>query len=530
MKKNRVVLLTLAALLAGNLSAQTVQWAVRPTSAQIENYGSLLKVRKGGKCGLMDMSNQEIVPVKYDSISPFRDGYALVMNREGDQMRIEGVLSEGDYEMLVPTETVYATRYMWFSDGKMPVKGKGGWGYMSTDANMAIPCQFQYAYPFSEGFASVMIDDKAYYIDRNMDYLPVEAGYGNLVFASTFSGREAVVYSGSSYTPKGYVINRKGRILRQYNVKPSDLKINKEDHSVGNKSQLYMQQVQQASIDNRYEVYQENGLYGYKKNGTVVLPAQLDKAEPVRGEYANVQYKGQAGVLQFVEGSFSCQLEKNKIEVVGKEVEKGFLQLNLPESFNDASVRLRMVDGQGQEMAVVANSTQGEHRSFSFLPASVPTKSEEVNYQLELWSGNLLLWKDQCHVNYDVMKPVAMGETVKVTAANSNSTSSASKMKIASFSLSRPEPSAKRAMPNNIFFVTVTVSNSGDKTGVASVSLFVDGKSVGTQLVNVKGHSSSKSKFAAATNVKKERYAKVRATLSDGKSSQEVTMPIVPFY
>ena len=104
------------------------------------------------------------------------------------------------------------------------------------------------------------------------------------------------------------------------------------------------------------------------------------------------------------------------------------------------------------------------------------------------------------------------------------------KMKIASFALSRPEAPSKRAGVNNTFYVTVTVSNSGDKTGVASVSLVVDGKNVGTQRVNVKGRSTSKTTFAAATNVKKERYAKVRATLSDGKSSQEVTIPIIPFY
>ena len=162
MLKRSTILLLLGTLSTGMLSAQTVQWAVRPTSAQIENYGSLLKVKKGGKCGLVNLNEQEIVPVKYDSISPFRDGYALVMNKDGNQMRIEGVLSEGDYEMLVPTETVYATRYMWFSDGKMPVKGTGGWGYLGTDGNMAIPCQFQLAYPFSEGFASVMLNDKAY--------------------------------------------------------------------------------------------------------------------------------------------------------------------------------------------------------------------------------------------------------------------------------------------------------------------------------------------------------------------------------
>jgi acyl-CoA hydrolase len=149
---------------------------------------------------------------------------------------------------------------------------------------------------------------------------------------------------------------------------------------------------------------------------------------------------------------------------------------------------------------------------------------------MELWSGNLLLWKNQGSVNYSVIKPVAMGETVKVTAANGKSSTSTSKMQIASFSLSKPEASAKRATPGNVFFVTVTVSNSGDKTGVASVSLFVDGKNVGTQRVNVKGRSTSKSKFAAATDVKKERYAKVRATLSDGKGSQEVTIPIIPFY
>ena len=72
----RIILFALGALFIGTLSAQTVQWAVRPTSAQIENYGSLLKVKKGGKCGLVNMNDQEIVPVQYDSISPFRDLYS----------------------------------------------------------------------------------------------------------------------------------------------------------------------------------------------------------------------------------------------------------------------------------------------------------------------------------------------------------------------------------------------------------------------------------------------------------------------
>ena len=63
-------LLTILGLLIVSMAeSQTVQWAVRPTSAQIENYGNLLKVKKAGKCGLFDLNNNEIIPVSYDSIS-----------------------------------------------------------------------------------------------------------------------------------------------------------------------------------------------------------------------------------------------------------------------------------------------------------------------------------------------------------------------------------------------------------------------------------------------------------------------------
>ena len=123
MMRRKLTFIFIVLIGAVSASSQTVQWAVRPTSAQLEGYGRLLKVRKNGKIGLMDHNNREIVPAKFDSISPFRDGFALAMNRSGKQLRIEAVISDGDFEMQPLSETVYATRYMWFSDGKMPVKG-----------------------------------------------------------------------------------------------------------------------------------------------------------------------------------------------------------------------------------------------------------------------------------------------------------------------------------------------------------------------------------------------------------------------
>ena len=235
-KKYHILMMMLGLFLMEYAQAQTVQWAVRPTSAQIENYGNLLKVRRAGKCGLMDLNNQEVIPVAYDSISPFRDGLAFVMNKVGKQLKLEGILTEGNNELLPIYENIYATRYLWFSEGKMPVRGDGGWGYLGTDGNMVIPCQFQIAYPFREGFASVMVNDKAYYINRYIEYMPVEVGYGNLVNASTFSGQEAIVYSGYSLTPKGYVINRQGQVLRKYKTKPDELKLNAYYHSVGDRA------------------------------------------------------------------------------------------------------------------------------------------------------------------------------------------------------------------------------------------------------------------------------------------------------
>lgn len=527
MMRRKLTFIFIALIGAVSASSQTVQWAVRPTSAQLEGYGRLLKVRKNGKIGLMDHNNREIVPAKFDSISPFRDGFALAMNRSGKQLRIEAVISDGDFEMQPLSETVYATRYMWFSDGKMPVKGDDGWGYLGTDGNMAIPCQFQAAFPFSEGFASVLMDDKAYYIDRNMDYLPVEAGYGNLVFASTFSGNEAVVYSGNSYTPKGYVINRRGRIIRSYKIKSTELVINKYDHSVGDKSQQYKEQVEQLQPDSRYSVYQDNRLYGYKKNGEIVLPAQLEKAEPVRGDYANVRFKGQNGVLRMVDGKFSMQLNNNQISVSGNQIGKGYLNLNIPSALEDASIQIRMIDNRGKEMVVQAYSNQGTNRSYSFLPVEVPQASSSSTCCLEVWNDNLMLWKSECLVNYLVKE---LPKTVKEEKPIIKEETSP-KLRIASLSLSKPRAKGKRANPKNDFYVTVTVSNSGDERGNAAISLYVDGKPVGNKNISVRGQGTADAIFPVS-DVRKERYAKVKAILKNGKNgknSDEANIHFMPF-
>lgn len=502
--------------------AQTAEWAVRPTSAQLEGYGRLFKVKKNGKCGLIDRNSRIIIPADYDSITSFKDGYSLAMNRRGNQLKIEAVISEGDYDIQPVSEDVYLTRYAWFSEGKMPVKGNGGWGYLGTDGNMVIPCQFQQAHPFSEGFASVKIDDKAYYINKNMDYLNIEAGYGDLVFGSTFSGNEAIVYSNNM---KGYVINRKGRTLRSYKVKVEQLKINKYDHSVGDKAQIFKEQVQRLDEDNSYTVYKENNLWGYKKNGKIILPAQFEVAEPVRGEYANVRHKGQSGVLRFLNGSFSLQMEQGTISINQGVTDRGRLKLSIPSALEDAGIRLKMTDSNGRELFVQANSNQGTQRTYSFQPIESPESSESVRCVVEVWNDDILLLRQSCKIDYSI----AVVPDEDITSISPVEEKPKPAIRIASLSLSTPKPNSKRASPKNEFFVTVSVSNSGDERGNANVTLLVDGQQVGSKGISVRGHGTANAVFAV-TGVKKERYAKVKAMLRNGKTSQEASIHFLPFY
>ena len=483
-------------------SAQTMRWAVKPTSAQLENYGSLVKVNKGGKYGLINRQNEEIIPAEYDVITSFRDGYALAMNHRGSNLKIEGIIAEGSYDLQTPSEDVYATDYQWFSEGLMPVVSpSGAYGYMDPSGDLYIPCQFDEAHPFSEGLASITINEQAFYITRRMDYLPVEAGYGDLVFASTFSGGEAVVYSRNM---KGYVINRQGRTVRSYKVKADDVEVNDYDYSIGDVVLSRQQQTKNQPVDERYSVYEENGLYGYKCESKVILPAQLDKAEPVRGGYANVQMKGQNGILEVVEGDIATVWKNTSITVNSDGVSSGDLQIVLPESMKDAAVRLRLDDGQGHDLALQNISEEGTQRdySFTFRQKEEPKSSGTSQGDLEVWVDNLLMAKDNCNLSYNVVTaPVAV-------------------RKPASLSVSKPQPKAKRANPKGEFFVNVAVTNTGDEPGDVQLALTVNGKKIGSKKVTVNGRGTRNYSFPVT--VKKPFFGKTKASAGSGQKESDI--------
>ena len=254
------------------------------------------------------------------------------------------------------------------------------------------------------------------------------------------------------------------------------------------------------------------------------LPAQLEKAEPVRGSYANVRFKGQNGVLRMIDGRFSIQMENSQIDVIGDDMGKGILNLSVPAALEDAILQLRMYDESGNEMSMQANTYQGQYRIYSFSPIEKPKASCVVPYRLELWSDNLKLMEKRYDISYVVKAPQKTEKPVvtpKQDIIDDN-------MVIASMSLSAPRAKGKKANPRNDFYVTVTVSNKSTRRGTALISLFVDGKPVGNKSVSVRGQGTADAIFAVS-DIKKERYARVKATLKHGKSSHEANIHFMPF-
>lgn len=94
-----------------------------------------------GKWGIIDKKNKQIVPFIYDLVGDFGDGFFAV-NQGG-------------------AEDEYAEYSI-----EAPITFGGKWGYVDVTGKLTIPLQFDGAEPFSNGRASVYINDNYQTIDK----------------------------------------------------------------------------------------------------------------------------------------------------------------------------------------------------------------------------------------------------------------------------------------------------------------------------------------------------------------------------
>ena len=132
-----------------------------------ESAGSFNKgiasIRKYGKYGCINSMGQLIVPCQWNGYSPisFSEGLAAVQNED----KLWGFIDMSGV-LVIPCvwEGVLTPR---FSGGLAAVEKDGKMGYINTNGDVVIPCDYQYASAFSHGFAGVQDKEGLFFIDTS---------------------------------------------------------------------------------------------------------------------------------------------------------------------------------------------------------------------------------------------------------------------------------------------------------------------------------------------------------------------------
>ncbi len=514
-------------------TAQTIQWSVRPDG--INTAPTIFRL--GGKVGLRAPYGKQVLPAAYDSITPFQGGYALAIQNVGRRGLIKAIVREGDYDVTELAEELFATRYSYFSEGKMCVSDASRQqGFVSPDGNLVIPCQYKTVHPFFEGLASVTYQtgkdkENVYYINKDMNEISVEPGYGEVIFGSSFVDGEAVVYT---VNRKGYCINRNGRKTGSYKQSIEEAyrqARQSNEYALSGRNKTTPDKVQPTELppDPGYVVFQQNGLYGYKTTeGSIVAPAQFRKAEPFRGGYASVMLGEREGTLQLIkDGSFNGKMEKNRLKAgADGTTEEATYCLDVPEALKDANIVLRVVDDDGRELGVTPLNNSGTKRQYAF---ALEVEKGQKTAAFDLYVGTsdkLFLWSD--HASLDIEQVKVVKPAPPKPKPNDDKPDIAAAPAKPHFKAKSPYSPRKKADQNDNFPVSIQITNDGNANGMVTVTLMVNGKQEGKQRVNVKAGSTSQATISF--KVKKDRLASVVEALLDSGTGSKATIDLRAFY
>lgn len=214
-------------------------------------------VKKAGKYGFMDASDNLVIPCEFDGIEPFSNGLAKVQKVIG-----------------ASNSTVWSEKY----------------GYIDTSGNLVIPCDYSDLGIFSEGLAYVRMDGKYGYIDTTGEIvIPCEFSE-----ARSFIDGRAVIATGN-YNSKEYgIIDTTGKIV----VEPQYKWVGEFSEGVA--------VVKSLEKPSKYNNWKTSHKYGYiNTKGELVIPCRYDEANPfflgeasvrLNGEYIRIDHNGNTTV------------------------------------------------------------------------------------------------------------------------------------------------------------------------------------------------------------------------------------------
>lgn len=392
-----IFFLFVALSVASYVEAQTAVWQISPSQGftQLKRVAvDVYQATKAGETLLIHADGTPVVPMPYDELTGFREHKALVLKKEKERMRILGILS--DRGQFTPLTQKYYTLLgqAFYSDGMLSVaNGAGKAGYIDEEGQpvLGFDGKFDVIKPFTEGYAAVFRNKRYALIDKSGHRAQIIIGVGE-------------VWSGTNvYKGKAYVKDADGKFYT-YDVKT------RKCVSVGKPSSFQLDYLSCFScITKRGKTphfndwadteprqiglspFIQDGLYGYRENGIVILPCQFSAATPFEDGYAAVVLKGKAGLLKYGSepGNFTLSVPQNHLVYApGRSVTCAF-SLERPGVWQSEHVRIAVISRtNGEQMAL---QESGEQYSFSIVPSSAEQVYDVMAFAegLKLWAGEL---------------------------------------------------------------------------------------------------------------------------------------------
>lgn len=417
--KIRLLTLYIICLTCNLLTAQTVQWSVKPTYSSLEEYvGKLYKYRENGKVGLVDISGKVLVEAKYDSITPFIDYHALALDFQGGKYMLKGIIDQNNFKMIEVSDVYFISKYSYFSEGKLVVSSnKGKYGYMLTDGSLLVECKYEEAFPYYQNRALV-------YKKKGKDEIYLtEDGTTPLVFGKM---REGSLLSNcyKSFNEDGLTLvalNYKYRIINLNGKEIESFGFEEKEKAM---SKCPERKLEPICTDNFLPipiesdvlaVKGEQGLFGFqvKGNDDWCVPSQFSEACSFKEGYARVKKDGKYGVLKLISDvSYNGSLLQNQMKVIHGKSDSLKYTLNLPKQLGKVGWKLDVEDVVGSSQPFVANNEK-DKILVAFKP-HLGNKESEKNYKFSLSLDDILLWEDFETVTFEYLYPISVSFDIPI--------------------------------------------------------------------------------------------------------------------
>ena len=119
----------------------------------------LLKVKKNGKWGCLNLDGSERLPCIYDEMDDFREGNPAFVKKDDKYAFVDAL---GNFITPFCYSTVRSC-----SSNRAPVSINGKYGYIDWLGKEIIPLEYEYAFPFYGGLGGVVKNGKLGFIDRH---------------------------------------------------------------------------------------------------------------------------------------------------------------------------------------------------------------------------------------------------------------------------------------------------------------------------------------------------------------------------